>query len=105
MANYGSDDEEKSSDSSDSSSSDDSDVDIQNRLKKKKKSFERLEADILENCDALEKDYEDREKKWKAGIPNQGRFKIEAKRKSICCLKELKNNFNASLTCLVLRFI
>merc|ERR1712223_1322146 len=79
MANYGSDDEEKSSDSSDTSSSDDSDVDIQNRLKKKKKSFERLEADILENCDALEKDYEDREKKWKAGIPNQG---LETKSKN-----------------------
>ena len=67
MANYGSDDE-NSSNSSNSSSDENSDVEIENRMKKKKKSFERLEADILENCENLAKDHENREEKWKSGI-------------------------------------
>ena len=71
MANYGSDDE-NSSNSSNSSSDENSDVEIENRMKKKKKSFERLEADILENCENLAKDHENREEKWKSGIPTQG---------------------------------
>ena len=73
MANYGSDDE-NSSNSSNSSSDENSDVEIENRMKKKKKSFERLEADILENCENLAKDHENREEKWKSGIPTQGKF-------------------------------
>ena len=72
MANYGSDDE-NSSNSSNSSSDENSDVEIENRMKKKKKSFERLEADILENCENLAKDHENREEKWKSGIPTQGK--------------------------------
>ena len=75
MANYGSDDE-NSSNSSNSSSDENSDVEIENRMKKKKKSFERLEADILENCENLAKDHENREEKWKSGIPTQGKVLI-----------------------------
>merc|ERR1739838_1067332 len=64
-------------------------VEIENRMKKKKKSFERLEADILENCENLAKDHENREEKWKSGIPTQG---FESKSKNGSNIHAMSNS-------------
>ena len=65
MANYGSDDDDTNSSEE---SEEDSDAEIESRMRKKKKSFERLEVDIVANCESLEKDFEHREERWKSGM-------------------------------------
>ena len=69
LANYGSDEDD--SDSNGSESKADSDSDLEAKWRKKKRQFERIEEDIINRCDSMERDYEEREKRWKAGISNE----------------------------------
>merc|ERR1719361_1972642 len=71
LSAYGnSDDENDSEDNVDGRDNDDngdSDSDLEGKVRKKKRQFEKLEEDILANCASMERDYDAREKRWKAG--------------------------------------